>query len=261
MKEAATLYFGHVMHSRMQPFRHAFRYRVFSLLIDIDRLEEAAASTRLFSIDRFNLFSFHARDHGPRDGGSLRHWIEATLLDAGIPARPATVRLLCFPRILGYVFNPLSIYYCHDAQGRLDVILYEVKNTFGGQHSYVIPVESNSQSKPIRQDAAKDFYVSPFIGMVSHYRFRISEPGERLSVVIHQTVPGGDMLVATQNGVRARFDDRNLFGAFLRYPLMTLKVIGAIHWQALRLWLKGAQVQPRPPAPPARPVSRGTMSG
>ncbi|MCW5732027.1 MAG: DUF1365 domain-containing protein [Alphaproteobacteria bacterium] len=259
MSPPAALYFGHVMHSRMRPFRHAFRYRVFSLLVDIDRLGEAAASTRLFSINRFNLFSFHERDHGPRDGSALRPWLDRTLAEAGIATPPAIVRLLCFPRILGYVFNPLSIYYCHDADDRLNVILYEVKNTFGGQHSYVIPVGRNAAT-PIRQSAAKDFYVSPFIGMESRYRFRMSAPGERLSVVIHQTVPDGDMLIATQNGVRAPFDDRRLLGAFIRYPLMTFKVIGAIHWQALRLWLKGAKLVPRPPAP-ERPVSRGTLSG
>lgn len=253
---AAVLYFGHVMHSRLRPFRHAFRYRVFSLYIDIDRVDEAARATRLFSHNKFNLFSFHERDHGPRDGSALRPWVEDGLATGGITEKPARIMLLSFPRLLGYVFNPLSIYYCFDAGDRLFAILYEVKNTFGQQHGYVMAVERDDVGKPIHQVAAKEFYVSPFIEMDCTYRFRMVEPAERLAVVIRQSAGGGDLLVATHDGVRAAFDDRGLLRAFLRYPLLTLKVIGAIHWEALRLWVKGARLQPRPVAPP-RAISRG----
>ncbi|MEM8842803.1 MAG: DUF1365 family protein, partial [Pseudomonadota bacterium] len=123
---APCLYQGAVMHMRLTPFRHQFRYRVFSLLLDIDRLEETTAPLRLLSLDRFNLMAFHRRDHGPRDGSALRPWVEGQLSRHGRP-KPARIWLLSFPRILGYVFNPLSVYYCEDDQGRLQSVIYEVK--------------------------------------------------------------------------------------------------------------------------------------
>jgi len=160
------------------------------------------------------------------------------------------VRLLCFPRVLGYVFNPLSIWFCYHADGGLRAVLYEVRNTFGGKHGYLVPLAADHHSgTPIVQGADKNFYVSPFIVMEQHYVFRLAEPGERLAVAIRQGGPQGAQLVARHSGRRRPLSDRMLLLAFLVYPLMTLKVIAAIHWQALRLWLKGARLQPRPPAP------------
>jgi len=252
----AAIYFGHVMHVRMRPFRHAFRYRVFSMLLDVDRLDDTARRLRLFSRNRFNLFSFHDRDHGPRDGGALRPWVEARIADSGMPVPGGPIRMHCFPRILGYVFNPLSIYFCDDTSGRLQCIVYEVKNTFGEQHAYVIPADLATNDAVQRQRAEKHFYVSPFMDMTATYRFRVREPDDRLSVVIRQSDEAGELLVATHDGVRSAVTDRALVWAFAAYPLMTLKVIGAIHWQALRLWLKGARYVPRPAAP-ARPSTPG----
>jgi len=233
------LYEGHVMHMRLAPFAHRFRYRVFSMLLDIDRLEETLGGMRLMALDRFGLTSFHRRDHGPRDGSALRPWVEARLAEAGRP-RPRRIWLLSFPRILGYGFNPLSVYYCADAQGRLESILYEVKNTFGDQHPYVLAADPDPDGA-IRHGQDKGFFVSPFIGMDQTYAFTLHPPGERLAVKIRQRDADGPWLIATQNGRRRPLTDRALLRQWLTHPLMTFKVIGAIHWQALRLWLKGAR--------------------
>ena len=227
------------MHMRLTPFAHRFRYRVFSLLLDLDRLAETAAGLRLLALDRFGLIGFHRRDHGPRDGSDLRPWVEARLSEAGLP-RPARIWLLSFPRILGFVFNPLSVYYCADAHGRLESVIYEVKNTFGDQHPYVLPAEPDDDGA-IRHGQTKGFFVSPFIGMDQAYAFTLRVPGERLAIRIRQRDETGPWLIATQSGRRRPLTDRALFGQWLTHPLMTAKVIMAIHWQALRLWLKGAR--------------------
>lgn len=248
----SCLYLGEVMHKRLAPFRHQFTYKVFSLCVDLDELP--ALSLRFLSHNRFNLVSFHDRDHGARDGSPLRPWVDAALAGAGLDLGGGPIRLVCFPRILGYVFNPLSVYFCYDPTEQLRAILYEVKNTFGDQHGYLIEVpEGFDGHGPIRQETAKLFYVSPFIDMNCRYRFRMAEPAERLSVLIRQWDERGELLIATLTGRRAPLSDRSLVSAFLRYPLMTLKVIGAIHWEALWLWLKGARFHHRP-APPTPPV-------
>ena len=251
----SALYFGRVMHKRLRPFVHRFAYRVFSLWLDIDAVGDLSRRLRLFSHNRFNVFSFFDKDHGPRDGRPLRAYVESTLDGAGIDLDGGRIHLLCFPRVLGYVFNPLSIYFCRHADGRLRAILYEVTNTFGDRHSYLLPVDGGRDSaEPITQACEKVLYVSPFIDMESRYRFRVKEPGERLSILIRQAVPEGEQLLATLTGKRAPLRDRDLARAFVTHPLMTVKVMGAIHWQALWLWLKGATFHRRP-APPTEPVS------
>jgi DUF1365 family protein len=245
---ASALYFGEVMHKRLRPFTHAFRYRVFSLYLDLDEVDACDRGLRFFSHNRWNLISFHDRDHGARDGTPLRPWIDAQLTAAGIELAGGPVRLLCFPRVLGYVFSPLSIWFCHHADGSLRAVLYEVRNTFGGKHGYLIPViPEQAGGSPVVQSAGKRFYVSPFIAMESRYDFRLAVPGQRLAVTIRQQVPQGGQLIARQTGRRRPLSDANLLHAFFAYPLMTAKVIGAIHWQALRLWAKGARIEPRPP--------------
>lgn len=249
----SSLYEGEVMHKRLAPFRHHFAYRVFSLHLDLDELPRLGL--RWFSYNRFNLFSFHDRDHGARDGTPLRSWIEAALSHAGLDLGGGPIRVLCFPRILGYVFNPLTVYFCYDPTEKLRAIVYEVKNTFGDQHGYLIEVpEGFSGDGPILQECDKLFYVSPFIHMDCRYRFRIVEPGDRLSVLIRQWDQRGELLVATLTGRRSELTDRSLLSVFVRYPLMTLKVIGAIHWEALWIWLKGARFHHRP-SPPGKPLT------
>jgi DUF1365 family protein len=233
------LYFGDVMHMRLQPFGHRFSYRVATLLVDVDRLAETAAGLRALSIDRFNLFTFRNADHGPRDGSPLRPWVEARLAEAGLP-RPDRILLLSMPRLLGHAFNPLSVYWCYDAAGRLESVIYEVKNTFGDQYPYALRADADADGA-IRHSQVKEFFVSPFIPMDQTYRFTLRPPGERLSVRIKQADAKGDYLIATQNGDAAPLTDRVLIGLALRTPWAMLKVMLAIHWQALRLWLKGAR--------------------
>jgi uncharacterized protein len=264
----ATLYVGRVMHQRLRPFGHRFTYRVFSMLIDIDRIGEAAAKNRFFSHNRFNLFSYFDRDHGVRHSGrsaepgtstgeqTLRAWVEGHLIAAGIDVEDhGPIRLLCFPRVLGFVFNPLSIYYCHDSDGRLSAILYEVHNTFGERHGYLFRIDSKETGSRLGRSALlshstdKNFHVSPFIGMTARYRFHLREPDDKLSILIRECDAEGDLLLAALNGKRMAFCDRNLVALFVSHPLMTLKVVGAIHWQALRLWWKGARYHSRPIKP------------
>lgn len=255
---AASLYWCRVMHERLLPFRHKFNYRVFSLLLDIDRLAEITAASRLLRHNRFGLLSFHDCDHGPRDGTALRPWVEAALAREGLQEAAARIRIFCFPRLFGYVFNPLSIFFCYDTGERLRAVLYEVKNTFGDQHVYLIEVPLQNAIGPvIEQSAEKQFHVSPFLPLDGQYRFRLLPPGEKIGISITQLSPGGAVqLLATQTGRHEALNDHSLLKAVIRHPLMTVKVIAGIHWEALQLWRKGAAFF-RWTEPPRKAVSTG----
>ncbi|MEM8741666.1 MAG: DUF1365 domain-containing protein [Pseudomonadota bacterium] len=235
----ARLYAGHVMHMRLRPRRHRFRYRVWSLMVDIDRLDTLSRQTRLLRFGRVGLVSLALADHGPRDGSALRPWVEARLTEAGLP-QPARIELLSMPRILGYAFNPLSVYFCRDAAGTLESVVYQVKNTFGDQIAYALPAEPDADGR-IRQIQRKEMFVSPFIEMEETYHFTLTDPGARLALRIRQGGAEGDTLIATQTATARPFSDRALLGLLLGHPLVNLKVIGAIHWQALRLFVKGVR--------------------
>ncbi|MBI1775540.1 MAG: DUF1365 domain-containing protein [Proteobacteria bacterium] len=253
--QRSALYLGEVMHRRLGAIRHRFTYRVFSLLVDLDELDGLAKRLRLFSRNRFNLFSFFDADHGPRDGRPLRPWVESQLSAAGLAIAGGPIRLLAFPRVLGYAFNPISLYFCHHKSGALAAILYDVRNTLGEKHGYLMKVESgHAPGRPIRHACDKAFYVSPFIPMGASYRFRVMAPEDRYALVIREQVQDRPILVATHTARRQALTDRALLATFFAYPLMTVKVIGGIHWQALRLWIKGARLEPRP-APPEAMVS------
>lgn len=241
---AQGLYRGRVMHHRLRPFRHRFRYRVFTALLDLDRLAETAAASRLFGHNRPALLSFHDADHGPRDGSALRPWVEGLLRQAGVMPEGLRLFILCYPRLLGYVFNPLTVYLCYAGE-RLAAVLYEVKNTFGDQHCYVLPVAAN-HAGAVAQSCAKRFHVSPFIAPEGRYHFSLRGPDERLSLVIRLDDAEGTRLVASTAGHFRPWSDGALLAAWAAHPLMTVKVIAAIHWQALRLWLKGAPFFRRP---------------
>ena len=232
------LYVGEVMHMRLRPFQHQFRYRVFTALFDIDRLE--TAERRLLKIDRWGLFSFRRKDHGARDGSDLRPWVERHLAKAGL-APPSRIMLLSMPRFLGYAFNPLSVFFCYDAKGALESIVYEVKNTFGDQIPYAVDAREASDAK--RHEHPKEMFVSPFIEMNQTYRFTVAAPDDRLAIRIKQGdgTEGGDWLIATQNGERRALSDAVLGKLVFSHPLAAFKVFAAIHWQALKLWLKGAR--------------------
>lgn len=244
MKRSA-LYTGQVMHQRLRPLRHALRYRVFWICIDLDELEALDTDLRSFSHNRFNVFSLHDRDYG--DGGALRSWINGQLADAGLADAAAGIRLVTMPRIFGYAFNPISLYYCHRADGALGAILYEVHNTFGERHNYLFAVER----APVRHGCNKGFHVSPFLGMDMNYAFRTSAPDERLALEIIARHGEQVTLTASMVGRRETLNDGTLVKALLAMPLLTLKVTAAIHWHALCLWVKGLRVHHKP-APPAK---------
>ncbi len=256
------LYIGEVMHHRLRPKRHRFVYRTFSLLIDLDELPDLDRRFRLFAHNRAGLLSFHDRDHGAADGSSPRLWAEAALRKAGLAEASARIEMLCFPRILGYAFNPLTLYFCHRADGVLAAVIYAVRNTFGERHAYLIAVDPEDAARgKISQSCAKSFYVSPFVPMEAGYRFRLKPPGEDFSLAIQENDADGDLLVATQTARRVPLSDAVLAKALISHPLMALKVIGGIHWEALRLWIKGAPLQPRPAAPEVQvSVPRPLMS-
>lgn len=248
----SRIYFGSVFHRRLRPRRHELRYGVFYLLLDLDELAGLDKGSRLFSYNRFGLFSFHDRDHGPGLDRPLRPWVEAQLLRAGVDLDGGRILALTLPRVLGHVFNPLTIYFCHAADGRLAAAVYEVSNTFGDRHSYVVPVEE-IEGQVVRHGCEKAFFVSPFIDVAGRYDFTL-QLGDRLSLSIRESDGDGALLSASFSGVAREFTDRTLCNAFLTHPLLTLKVVGGIHWEALRLWLKGVTLRKRP-APPASAVS------
>jgi DUF1365 family protein len=233
----ARLYRGHVMHLRLQPKRHQFRYRVFSVMVDLDRMHEQVGRLRWLRLNRGGLMSVHEADHGLRNGSPLRPWLDAELVRAGRPPA-ARVDLLCFPRMLGFVFNPLSAYFCHDVNGELQTIVYEVKNTFGDQVAYVLPAGPDVGGL-YQQQQVKQMFVSPFIDMAQTYRFAVRAPGDRLALRIRQGGASGEVLIAAHTAEAEPLTDRALARAFVAHPLMTLRVIALIHWHALRLFLKG----------------------
>jgi DUF1365 family protein len=252
-EDAAALYFGDVMHARLKPMGHRFSYRVMSLLIDLDRLAEADRQSPLFGVNRAALYSFHEADHGKRDGTSLRAYAQGCAAEHGIDLAGGKVLLLCYPRLLGFTFNPLSVYFCHRADGELALIIYEVRNTFGDIHCYVLPVKPGEASAAgIRQQQDKQFYVSPFVEMAMRYHFRILPPADTVRLRILETDPEGPLLAATFSGRRRALTTMALMRSFVALPLVTLKIVAAIHWEALRLWLKGARLIPRPAAAGAK---------
>lgn len=252
MSEAGGLYDARVMHRRAIAPRYRFDYRLLYLCVDVDRLDELAAGTRGFSVDRFDLVSLHRRDHG--DGGGLRAWAEHLLAGAGIAIEGGRIRLLAMPRVLGLVFNPISLWFCEHRDGALRAVICEVRNTFGEKHAYLLADGGAPLALPLRMAKDKCFHVSPFLPLSGRYHFRVEPPGARLAVAIDEFRDGARVLQATLAARRRPFTTGQLLRGVLRLPGQALQVIAAIHWQALKLWLRGATFH-RKPEPPARPVS------
>jgi DUF1365 family protein len=253
---AACLYRGEVMHQRMKPFGHRFRYRVFSLLVDLDRLAEADRLSPLFSVNRRNLLSFFEKDHSGEPETTLRAYVDHLLVRAGVePA--ARVVLVCYPRVFGYVFNPLSIYYAYGRDGALAALVYEVRNTFGERHTYVCPLAPGELSESgVRQSCDKRFHVSPFIPMDMRYHFRMLPPGKEIRWRILETDEEGPLLAATFSGRQMGLTTATITHLSFDIPLVTIKIVAGIHWEALKLWIKGARYIARPKAPPPVSVQR-----
>ena len=243
MIKESCIYNGKVIHKRFKPKQHFFKYKVFSLFLDLDEITNIDKEISFFSYNKFNLISFHDRDHGERNSTSLREWVIKNLKNINIEEKNIKIKILCYPRILGYVFNPLSIFFVYNSNSSLLAILYEVKNTFGEQHTYVF--KTDLETKNIKNNCIKKFYVSPFMDLESTYNFKIANPGESLSVLINQMDKDGKLLFASQDGIRSKLNTKNLIFSYLKHPLMTFKVISAIHFEALRLWLKGIKLVPK----------------
>jgi len=254
MTDTAAIFTGDVMHRRFFPVRYRFKYRIFSLLINIDQLGSLSAQSAVLSRNRFNILSFYDRDHGPKDDTDLRVWIDSILHDAGISQRSERVELMCMPRYLGYAFNPLSLWFCYRSGNDVHAILCEVRNTFGESHCYLLHKKGDVLRWPVKSTHRKQFHVSPFISMDAEYQFRVSEPGEYLAFGIREFQDNQCMLSAVQTGERKPVTTGNLLWSTVLIPLMTFKVVLMIHWNALLIWAKGARFH-RKPDPPEKEVS------
>jgi DUF1365 family protein len=245
--QASALYVGGVFHARLRPKPHRLNYRVFWLMLDLAEIDALDARLKLLSRNRFNLLSFHDLDYGDGSDASLRSQVDGRLAEVGVDIGRGAVRLLTMPRVLGFVFNPISLYFCHHEDGRLAAMIYEVTSTFGERRSYVLPVLSaDADAGRFRQQVAKDLYVSPFMGMDMNYDFKGQPPGETLALAINGSDAEGLLIATTMSGQRKPMTDRALAAAALAMPLLTLKVVVAIHWEALKLWLKGVRLTQKP---------------
>ena len=237
----SCIYNGIVKHQRFKPIEHSLNYRTFSVLLDLDEIENLAKNISIFSLNKFNIFSFYNLDHGARDGSSLKDWVQKNIKKFNISDNITKIKLLCYPRMFGYVFNPLSIFYCYENKD-LKAIFYEVKNTFNEQHTYIFKI---GNKEIIKQKCKKKFYVSPFMDMETYYDFKLINPKEKLSIFIRQTSGEETVLTATQTGDKKEFSFNQLLINFFKYPLMTIKIISTIHYEAFFLWKKGAVYRKR----------------
>ena len=237
MIKSSSIYNGHVIHKRFIPKKHFFKYKVFSLLIDLSELYQLENELTLFSYNKFNVLSFYDVDHGPRDGSSLVDWVKSNMTKNNIETEGIAIKLLCYPRIWGYVFNPLSVFFVYDKNSNLVSILYEVKNTFNEQHTYIFKLKKSEEL--IEHSCRKKFHVSPFIEMNCTYYFKIAKPDEKISVYINLYADENKLLVALQEGIKVNLNNKNLIKVFLSHPMMSFKIILAIHFEAFKLWIKG----------------------
>ncbi len=244
---ASCIYEGTVVHKRLTPRRHAFAYRVFALCLDVDEIDRVDWSLRFFSRGKRNLVGFWDTDLGEPGSDSVGAKARRLLAQSDLARFGARIELVCYPRILGFVFNPLSVYFCRDEAGTVGAVIYEVTNTFRERKSYVIPVAGDGDA--ITQDCAKEIYVSPFTGASGHYGFHCIAPSDRVVIGVNFREAGQPVLKTHFRGERRPLNDRTIARLMARYPLMTLKVVGAIHLEAARLWAKGVPIAPRHASP------------
>ena len=255
--DQAQLCFGEVRHRRLRPALHGFAYRVFFIRLPLRAIGQGGFGSRWFSRNRFNLLSFHDADHG--DGKQpLTEWADAILKTHGIHDAGGEIWLQTFPRVLGYVFNPVSFWFCHAEDGALRAVLCAVTNTFGEKHCYLLDT-GGAMAYGVELQARKCFHVSPFFAIDGGYRFRFMRAQRGASEATVARIDYGDadgMLLKTSvSGQAHAVADATVLRAFFGYPLMTLGVLARIHWQALRLWLKRIPFFHKP-QPPLSGVSR-----
>jgi len=245
----SCLYFGQVIHRRFAPKAHRLRYGLFQTLFDLDDIQHLNDTLTLFSYNRFNIVSFYDRDHCGIDSTPRAH-VENILAGKGIKFDQGKIMLLCMPRLIGFAFNPLSIYFCFHDNGELIATIYHVNNTFGERHDYVVPVRP-PPGRIIQQTCRKVLFVSPFMDMDMSYTFKLLLPADDIATIVQGHDRSGRMLIFTAfSGRRRAFSDRNLLSAIGAYPFMTIGVVFAIHWEAVKLFAKGLRLRSRP-APPA----------
>lgn len=237
-----------VMHRRLLPRENHFVYGAYYLCFPLSRL--AGASSALLRKERWGVFGLYKRDHGARDGSDWLPWIRGLLEKFGVTAADGDVVLMTMPRVFGYVFNPVSFWFCLDKQGGLRAVLAEVNNTFGESHNYLVFHDDQRMILPDeRLKSNKMFYVSPFLEVKGEYLFRFHYQEDRVGVWIDYQTEEGVVLNTYVGGKRTALNDRVLLGAFVKIPLVTLKVIVMIHFQAIKLWLKRVRYVPRPQPP------------
>lgn len=244
---APGIYTGTLAHRRFTPRRHEFDYPLFMVLLDVDRIPELMRASRLTSHNRFNWASFDDRDHVGDPALPLRARLEADAAAHGVALPDGPVFLLTHLRYLGYGFNPVSFFYCYSKDGSLDALLAEVSNTFGERRNYWLTAANELEGGRLRKfRATKAMHVSPFMPMELEYTFGFSEPGEALTVYMNTIENGAVSFDATLRLERREWSAANLRATLLRHPWMTMKVITAIHWQALVLLLKKLRVFTHP---------------
>lgn len=235
------IYRGFVSHYRFYPKTHKFKYRVFSLFLNLENLEYLEKKTRLFSINKFNLFSFFYKDHTVKPYENPFLWAKNILVSKNLYKKNDRIYILCYPRILGYVFNPLTTYFCIAPNNKVKAIIYEVHNTFGDRHSYLTKYSN------INEKVDKIFHVSPFFKIEGEYEFHTKLKNNSLKVEINYCKEDNTKLLnASFYGKKSTLNDKKLLLCFFLYPLMTIKVIYSIHLQALFLWAKGIKFFNRP---------------
>ena len=247
----SRLYTGRVSHERTRPARNSFRYPIYYVGLELDELDEIDGALRYFSRNRANLVSFWDRDHGPRDGSSLRSWIESICRRAGIDLTGGRVMLLTFPRVMSARFFPVSFWYCFGADGTPLAVLAEVHNTYRDRHNYLLHNHGEPYDWTRNPKAVKAFYVSPFVQTNDvEYEFSFSEPGEELSVTIRDLVEGPLMLVAGIDLKAQPLTDGALVRQVLSHGPISVVALVRIHWQALKLAAKRVPFYSHHPAPP-----------
>lgn len=246
----SALYVGHVAHHRLHPKRHSLRHRVYWLLLDLEELPGLNARLNLFSHNGANLISLHDRDHGDRSGTPLREQALGHLSAAGLDVAGASVCLLCMPRVAGYDFNPLSVYYCSNVCGEPIALIYEVNNTYGGRHTYVIPITGRPEQigKTVRQACNKEFYVSPFMELDLAYRFQADLPGDDIGLSVQARKNDRAVINTSLHGHRRDLTDFNILRLAVTHPVLPAKVTGAIYWHAFKLWWRGFAVNQAAPS-------------